>query len=64
MGPAKASLESCARYLAAELVRMHGSVACFLTIFMQGPEGVRVNCLSPGPMTTAAARSLPNFNVN
>lgn len=49
MGPAKASLESCARALAKEL----GS-----------PEngGVRVNCLSPGPVRTMAARGITAFD--
>ncbi len=39
MGVAKAALESLARYLASEL----------------GPEGIRVNTVSPGPILTLAA---------
>eukprot|EP00953_Heterococcus_sp_UTEX-ZZ885_P041320 21088-Heterococcus_DN1.PRE.1 len=46
MGPAKASLESCARALAYEL----------------GDQNVRVNCLSPGPVRTLAARGIRGFN--
>jgi enoyl-[acyl-carrier protein] reductase I len=46
MGPAKASLESCARGLANEL----------------GGRGVRVNCLSPGPVRTLAARGVRDFD--
>ena len=45
MGIAKAALESTCRYLAAEL----------------GPEGVRVNVVSAGPVRTLAAYGLPNF---
>jgi enoyl-[acyl-carrier protein] reductase I len=46
MGPAKASLESCARALAYEL----------------GDQNVRVNCLSPGPVRTLAAKGIKGFN--
>ncbi|CAB1113906.1 unnamed protein product [Ectocarpus sp. CCAP 1310/34] len=53
MGPAKASLESCARALAAELGGDSNS---------QGPGGVRVNCLSPGPVRTMAARGIVGFD--
>ncbi|CAM9709092.1 unnamed protein product [Ectocarpus sp. 13 AM-2016] len=53
MGPAKASLESCARALAAELGGDANS---------QGPGGVRVNCLSPGPVRTMAARGIAGFD--
>ncbi len=42
MGVAKAALEACARYLAADL----------------GPKGIRVNILSPGPINTVAARGV------
>lgn len=45
MGPAKASLEACVRYLAADL----------------GPEGVRVNAVSAGPIHTVAARTIKDF---
>eukprot|EP01051_Picozoa_sp_SAG22_P006716 SAG22_NODE_449_length_10399_cov_43.159515_7_plen_263_part_00 len=45
MGPAKAALESLGRGLAAEL----------------GPSGIRVNTISPGPIKTVAARSIPGF---
>ncbi|KAH7469238.1 Enoyl-[acyl-carrier-protein] reductase [NADH] FabI [Phytophthora ramorum] len=46
MGPAKAALEATARQLAHEL----------------GPEGIRVNCLSPGPMNTVSARGIPGIS--
>ncbi len=46
MGPAKASLESAVRYLAADL----------------GPLGIRVNALSPGPIATVAARTIKDFD--
>jgi enoyl-[acyl-carrier protein] reductase I len=45
MGVAKAALEASVRYLAADL----------------GPQGVRVNALSPGPISTLAARGIPGF---
>lgn len=62
MGPAKASLESCARALAAELGgegegRKNSSGDCAI-----GPGGVRVNCLSPGPVRTMAARGISGFD--
>jgi enoyl-[acyl-carrier protein] reductase I len=46
MGPAKASLESAVRYLAADL----------------GPAGVRVNAVSAGPIATVAARTIKDFS--
>ena len=46
MGLAKASLEACVRYLAATL----------------GPEGTRVNALSPGPIKTLAAAGIGGFS--
>ncbi len=45
MGVAKASLEANVRYLAADL----------------GPDGIRVNALSPGPVSTSAARGIAGF---
>ena len=45
MGPAKASLESTMRYLAADL----------------GPEGIRVNAISAGPIKTLAAAGISGF---
>jgi meromycolic acid enoyl-[acyl-carrier-protein] reductase len=47
MGPAKAALESIARYLAREL----------------GPRKVRVNTIAAGPLETVAARSIPGFEI-
>ncbi len=47
MGVAKAGLESTARYLARDL----------------GPERVRVNLVSAGPLGTIAARSIPGFEL-
>jgi len=53
MGVAKAALEASVRYLAADL----------------GPDGIRVNAVSPGPMRTLAgsavgsARKVYGFNV-
>jgi enoyl-[acyl-carrier protein] reductase I len=46
MGPAKASLESAVRYLAADL----------------GPAGIRVNAVSAGPIATVAARTIKDFD--
>ena len=45
MGVAKATLEAVTRYLAYDL----------------GARGIRVNAVSPGPMRTVAARSIPGF---
>lgn len=45
MGIAKAALEACVRYLAAEL----------------GPQQIRVNALSPGPVRTLAAHGVAGF---
>ena len=53
MGPAKSSLESCARALAQELGGNPASV---------GPGGIRVNCLSPAPVRTMAARGITGFD--
>ncbi|WP_427184250.1 enoyl-ACP reductase FabI [Bordetella bronchialis] len=47
MGPVKAALEACARYLAYEL----------------GPKGIRVHPVSPGPLKTRAASGLKDFDV-
>lgn len=45
MGVAKASLEASTRYLAYDL----------------GPRGIRVNCISAGPIQTLAARGISGF---
>jgi len=45
MGVAKAALEASVRYLAADL----------------GPEGVRVNAISAGPVRTLAAQGIAGF---
>jgi enoyl-[acyl-carrier protein] reductase I len=45
MGVAKAALEACVRYLAADL----------------GPAGVRVNAISAGPVRTLAAAGISGF---
>src|SRR5450830_420419 len=45
MGVAKAAFEATARYLARDL----------------GPDGVRVNLVSAGPIRTTAAKSIPGF---
>ncbi|MFO1303551.1 MAG: enoyl-ACP reductase FabI [Burkholderiales bacterium] len=47
MGPVKAALEACCRYLAYEL----------------GPRGIRVHAISPGPLKTRAASGLKDFEV-
>jgi meromycolic acid enoyl-[acyl-carrier-protein] reductase len=47
MGVAKAAFESTARYLARDL----------------GPQGVRVNLVSAGPIRTTAAKSIPGFEA-
>ncbi len=46
MGVAKAGLESCSRYLARDL----------------GPQGIRVNLVSAGPLKTLAAKAIPGFS--
>ena len=46
MGVAKAALEMCVRYLAAEL----------------GPKGIRVNAISAGPVKTLAAAGISGFS--
>src|SRR3954447_25381058 len=45
MGPVKAALEACCRYLAYEL----------------GHKGIRVHAISPGPLKTRAASGLKDF---
>jgi enoyl-[acyl-carrier protein] reductase I len=45
MGVAKAALECCVKYLAADL----------------GPSGIRVNAISAGPVNTLAARGIGGF---
>jgi enoyl-[acyl-carrier protein] reductase I len=47
MGPVKAALESCCRYLAYEL----------------GPKRIRVHAISPGPLKTRAASGLKDFDL-
>ncbi|MGQ0668664.1 MAG: enoyl-ACP reductase FabI [Actinomycetota bacterium] len=47
MGVAKAGLEAVTRYLARDL----------------GPLGIRVNCVSAGPLRTIAAKGIPGFDV-
>ena len=47
MGVSKAALESVARYLARDL----------------GRHGVRVNCVSAGPLRTIAAKGIPGFQT-
>ncbi|HTD44703.1 MAG TPA: enoyl-ACP reductase [Bryobacteraceae bacterium] len=46
MGTAKASLEAAVRYLASDL----------------GPQNIRVNAISAGPVKTAAARGIKDFS--
>jgi len=47
MGPVKAALEACCRYLAYEL----------------GPQKIRVHAISPGPLKTRAASGLKDFDL-
>jgi enoyl-[acyl-carrier protein] reductase I len=47
MGVAKAALESCSRYLSRYL----------------GPQGVRVNLVSAGPLKTLAAKAIDGFET-
>ncbi len=47
MGVAKAALEACVRYLAADL----------------GPDNIRVNAISAGPIKTLAASGVKNFRL-
>jgi enoyl-[acyl-carrier protein] reductase I len=47
MGPVKAALEAAVRYMALEL----------------GPQGIRVNALSPGPVKTRAASGIEQFDA-
>lgn len=46
MGPVKAALEGTVKYLAADL----------------GEKKIRVNAISPGPISTRAASGIPNFD--
>ncbi len=46
MGPVKAALEACTRYLAQDL----------------GPQGIRVHAISPGPLATRAASGIEAFD--
>jgi len=47
MGCAKASLEAATRYLARDL----------------GPQGIMINCISPGTIATRAAGGVKDFNT-
>jgi enoyl ACP reductase len=47
MGVSKAALEAISRYLARYL----------------GPRGIRVNCVSAGPLKTMAAKGIPGFDA-
>ena len=47
MGPVKAALEACCRYLAYEL----------------GSKGIRVHAISPGPLKTRSALGLKDFEL-
>jgi enoyl ACP reductase len=47
MGVSKAALEAVTRYLARDL----------------GPKGIRVNCVSAGPLRTMAAKAIPGFDL-
>lgn len=47
MGVSKAALEAITRYLARYL----------------GPKGIRVNCVSAGPLKTMAAKGIPGFDA-
>lgn len=47
MGPVKAALEACARYLAYEL----------------GPKRIRVHAVSPGPLKTRAGSGIKDFDL-
>jgi enoyl-[acyl-carrier protein] reductase I len=47
MAVAKSALEACARYLAVDL----------------GPQGIRVNCISAGPIRTLAAQGVADFRL-
>jgi enoyl-[acyl-carrier protein] reductase I len=47
MGPVKAALEACCRYLAYEL----------------GSKGIRVHAVSPGPLKSRAASGLKDFDL-
>jgi enoyl-[acyl-carrier protein] reductase I len=47
IGPVKAALEACCRYLAWEL----------------GPKGIRVHAISPGPLKTRAGSGLKDFEL-
>jgi enoyl-[acyl-carrier protein] reductase I len=46
MGPVKAALEACCRYLAFEL----------------GGQNIRVHAISPGPLKTRAASGIADFD--
>lgn len=47
MGVAKAALEACVRYLAYDL----------------GPQGIRVNAISAGPLRTLSSAGVPGFKT-
>jgi enoyl-[acyl-carrier protein] reductase I len=58
MGPAKASLESIVRSLAAEVNRTRGP-----DDNSSAPLAMRINAVSAGPIRTVSARGIPHFST-